>query len=86
MAEAKRARAVYQAERERLAMMTEKGQVVQIMDVKQEASRLARQVRDLLLVIPARNAARLAALQDPMEVRTLLEDEIEQALRGLANA
>ena len=86
MAEAKRARAVYQAERERLAVMREKGELILTDTVKAEASRLARQVRDLLLMIPARCAAQAAALTDPGEVRGLLEREIEQALRGLADA
>lgn len=86
MAEAKRARAVYQAERERLAVMREKGELLLTDAVKAEASRLARQVRDLLLMIPARCAAQAAAMTDPGDVRGLLELEIEQALRGLADA
>lgn len=85
MAEAKRARAVYQAERERLAVMKEKGELVLTKDVRTEAARLARQVRDLLLIIPARNAARLSAMQDQEDIRTLLQSEIEQALRGLSD-
>ena len=85
MAEAKRARAVYQAERERLAVMREKGELVMTADVKKEAARLARQVRDLLLIIPTRNAARLCVMQSQEEIRTLLQTEIEQALRGLAD-
>lgn len=86
LAEAKRARAVYQAERERLAVMREKGELILAADVRQEATRLARQVRDLLLIIPARNAARVAAMQDQEDIRALLQAEIESALRGLANA
>lgn len=86
MADAKRMRAIYQAERERLAVMREKGELILADTVKAEAARLARQVRDLLLMIPARCAAQAAALTDPEEVRDLLEREIEQALRGLADA
>ncbi|MFZ9959598.1 MAG: hypothetical protein ACO3GP_04330 [Candidatus Limnocylindrus sp.] len=86
LAEAKRARAVYQAERERLAVMREKGELVLAGDVKQEAARLARQVRDLLLMIPSRNAAKVATMQDAEEIRALLQAEIESAMRGLANA
>ena len=40
-------------------------------------------LRDLLLGIPNRNAARLAAMADPDEVRALLQSEIEGALRSL---
>jgi hypothetical protein len=86
LAEAKRARAVYQAERERLAVMKEKGELVMASEVRQEAARLARQVRDLLLIIPSRNAAKVATMQDQEEVRALLQAEIESALRGLGNA
>jgi hypothetical protein len=84
--EARRALAVYKAERERLAMMREKGELILVSEVRQEAARLARQVRDLLLMIPNRNAAKLATLQDQEEIRVLLQTEIESALRGLANA
>jgi hypothetical protein len=57
-----------------------------LQDVRTEASRLARQVRDLLLIIPSRNAAKVATMQDAEEIRALLQAEIESALRGLANA
>jgi hypothetical protein len=86
MAEAKRARAVYQAERERLAVMREKGELVLTHEVRQEAARLARQVRDLLLMIPARTAGKVATMQDQEQIRSYLMNEIETALRGLANA
>jgi hypothetical protein len=86
LAEARRAKAVYQAERERLAVMKEKGELVLVQDIRQEASRLARQVRDLLLIIPSRNAAKVASMQDAEAIRALLQAEIESALRGLAHA
>jgi hypothetical protein len=57
--------------------------VVTEVDVRTRAAKLARQVRDLLLIIPTRNAARLAAMSDPEDVRALLEEEIENALKGL---
>lgn len=76
----------YQAEKARLEALQGRGELVTTDAVKAEASRLARQVRDLLLMIPARCAAQAAAMTDPVEVRGLLELEIEQALRGLADA
>jgi hypothetical protein len=85
-AEARRAREVYRAERERIELMKEKGELVLAADVKQEASRLARQVRDLLLIIPNRLAAKLAGMTDQDQVRSELQGEIESALRGLADA
>jgi phage terminase Nu1 subunit (DNA packaging protein) len=66
--------------------MKEKGELVLAADVRQEASRLARQVRDLLLIIPNRLAAKLAGMTDQDQVRSELQAEIESALRGLADA
>jgi hypothetical protein len=86
LAQAKRAKAVYEAELTRLELMREKKELVLVEEVKREAARLARQVRDLLLMIPARNAAKLCTMQDQEDIRLLLQVEIESALRGLADA
>jgi hypothetical protein len=86
MAEAQRAKAVCQAELARLELMKARDELVLAEQVKQEAARLARQLRDLLLMIPSRNAAKVATMQDAEEIRSLLQAEIESALRGLANA
>jgi hypothetical protein len=85
LAQAKRAKAVYEAELTRLELQREKKELISADDVRQEAARIARQVRDLLLNIPTRNAAKVATMQDQEEVRALLQSEIEIALRGLAN-
>lgn len=74
----------YNAEIARLQALKERGEMGNLQDVRKEASRLARQVRDLLLIIPSRNAAKLAAMSDPEEIRALLQAEVESALRGLA--
>jgi hypothetical protein len=84
LAQAKRAKAVYEAELTRLELMREKKELILADDVRQEAARLAKQLRDLLLNIPGRNAAKVATMQDQEEVRALLQSEIESALRGLA--
>ena len=86
LAQAKRAKAVYEAELTRLELQREKGELILVDQVRQEAARLARQVRDLLLMIPSRTAAQVATMQDAEEIRVLLQAEIESALRGLANA
>ena len=74
------------AEKARLEAMQGRGELVAVVDVKAEAARLARQVRDLLLLIPTRTAAMVATMQDPEDVRALLQGEIEAALRGLNEA
>ncbi len=75
----------YNAEIARLDALAKRRELVPNDDVVKEASRLARQVRDLLLIIPGRNAAKLATMQDAETIRSLLEGEINTALRGLAN-
>ena len=75
----------YNAERQRVAALRERGAVGSLADVDAAASRVARQLRDLLLIIPSRNAAKVAAMTDPEDIRTLLQAEIESALRGLPN-
>ena len=81
----KRVKAAYEAKLAELEYKEKSGNLVQADDVKKTASRLARTLRDLLLGIPNRNAARLAAMADPDEVRALLQSEIESALRSLNN-
>jgi hypothetical protein len=76
----------YNAERARLAALMERKEVGSLSEVRTRAAKLARQVRDMLLIIPSRNAARLAAMSDPEDVRALLEQEIEGALKGLKDA
>jgi hypothetical protein len=76
----------YNAEIARLDALTKRRELVPNDDVVKEASRLARQVRDLLLIIPSRNAAKVASMQDAEAIRALLQAEIESALRGLVHA
>lgn len=84
--DSRKRRAYYQAEKDKQDALQRRGELVPITDVRREATRLGRQVRDLLLMIPARNAAKLCTMQDQEDIRLLLQVEIESALRGLANA
>jgi hypothetical protein len=84
-ADAQRAREVYRAERERLKLMQEKGELVPAADVKKEVMTLTRTIRDNMMSIPDRVASQLAALTDIHQVHHLLDDEIRTALRMLAN-
>ena len=86
LAEANRAAAVYKAERLRLALLKDKGELVEAASVAPEASRLGRVLRDALLVIPDRICAPLATMNDRDSIRDMLRHEIEAALRGMANA
>ena len=85
LAEARRAKAVYQAERERLAVMREKGELVPAQAVKQRWFEHGRAIRDNLMSIPDRIASQLAATTDTKEAHRLLSQEITGALRVLAD-
>jgi hypothetical protein len=85
LAEAKRARAVYQAERERLDLMRVKGELILASDVRNRWYESGRTIRDNMLGIPARIASQLAACNDTREVSRLLTQEITQVLEALAN-
>jgi hypothetical protein len=86
IAVSKQVRAAYEAKLTELDYKDRIGEMGNVQDMRKEAARLARQVRDLLLIIPSRNAAKVAAMSDPEEIRSLLQAEIESALRGLASA
>lgn len=62
------------------------GELVKVSDVRDNAFKVARGVREGLIAIPERIAARLAAESDPHTVHTLLSDEITQVLEELVNA
>jgi hypothetical protein len=85
LAEAKRARAVYQAERERLAVMREKGELVPAQAVRDRWFEHGRAIRDNLMSIPDRIASQLASTNDPRETYNLLRQEITVALRILSD-
>lgn len=73
-------------ERERLKLAEEAGKLVDVAQVRAAAFRTGRVVRDALLVLPDRLAARLAAETDAERVRILLEAEVRVALTALADS
>lgn len=75
----------YNAERQRVQALKDRGEVVAADQVKAEAFALARAVRDGLMGIADRLAPMLAATTDARTVHQLLSDEIRVALRSLAN-
>ena len=79
-------KAAYEAKLTELDYKERSGEMGNLQDVRKEASRLAHQLRELLLIIPSRNAAKVAVMSDTEEIRSMLQAEIESALRGLASA
>jgi hypothetical protein len=76
----------YNAERQRVAALRERGEVLPADQVKAEAFALARALRDGLMRVADRMAPTLAATADARQVHHLLTEEIRVALRGLGDA
>ena len=83
MAQAKRAKAVYEAELTRLALKKKSGEVGVIADMQAEAARIAIQVRDAMLALADRLPPVLAPITDQDGIEVVLLKEIEDALRSL---
>ena len=75
----------YAAERQRVAALKDRGEVVSQREVAAAAFESARAVRDSLLGLADRLAPMLAATTDTRECHRLLSDEHRIALRGLAD-
>lgn len=81
-------RAIKEAYLARLAKLEyeeKSGKLVSAADVKNEAFKVARIVRDNMLNIPDRVSAELAALTEPAQIHRFLTEEIRKALEGLAS-
>lgn len=69
----------------RIANDLREGRVVDVRAAKREAFESARIMREVLLNLPTRIAAELAAETDPAKVFARLDDEIRQALGDAAD-
>lgn len=69
----------------RIANDLREGRVVDVRAAKREAFESARIIREVLLNLPTRIAAELAAETDPAKVFARLDDEIRQALGDAAD-
>jgi hypothetical protein len=83
--DAKTATQVATAEIMRLQLLEKRGQLVKADDVRSEAFRVGRQVRDNLMNIPSRTISRIRGAVDEHEAYQILEDEIRKACEGLPN-
>lgn len=75
----------YNAERQRVAALKDRGEVVSQREVEAAAFERARAVRDALLGLADRLAPMLAATTDTRECHRLLSEEHRIALRSLAD-
>lgn len=85
LAASKAKRESFMAELARLEYEQKAGQLVPIEEVKKEAFRTARIVRDTILNIPDRLAAELAAETNQFTVHKRLAEELRRALEELGN-
>lgn len=85
MAEAQRAKVVYQAEKERLEVMKLKAELVSAAEVKTAAFNEARRARDALMTLPDRLAAQVAGTSDIRQCHTILTEEIKIICRTIAD-
>jgi hypothetical protein len=84
--EAERQIAVLKRRMLELDVAEREGQLVEVEAIQKAIFERGRRVRDLLMGIPVRIAADLAAEADPAAAAILLEREMVQALEGLINA
>jgi phage terminase Nu1 subunit (DNA packaging protein) len=70
--------------RKEMELRKQLGQLVEADDVKATALRMGLQIRETLLSIPDRIAARVAAETDPKKVHAIIMTEVRQTLEALA--
>lgn len=73
----------YQAELARVKLEEQEGKLVNAEDVKNQAFKVARAVRDAMMNIPGKVSAEIAGETDQFTIHARLEDEIRQALENL---
>ena len=83
-ASARTMREAYRAKMARLDYEERERKLVDSQKMYEEGFQLGRQVRDAVLGVPDRLADILAAEQDPVKIRQLLQDELEMTLTSLA--
>jgi hypothetical protein len=88
VAEAKQRKDAALAQLAELELQQRRGELVPLEQVAAEWFARRRQLRDVMQAIPGRTHAQLAALLDvdPGRLRLVMEEEIGQALRELAEA
>lgn len=84
-ADSRRIREAYQAQLAKLDFEERRGKLVSSDQVKTEAFKIGRAVREAILNVPDRIAAELAGETDQHKVHTRLREELEKALEELSS-
>jgi len=82
--QARALREVVECQRRQLELDARRGELVKASEVKEEAFRLYRALRDACFNLPPRLAARLAAEADEGNVRQALEDELTRVFQDFS--
>jgi phage terminase Nu1 subunit (DNA packaging protein) len=82
-AESRASREAYAAKLAQLSFEEKSGKLVDADEVKREAFKIGRQIRDTLMSIPDRVAAEFAAETNQFKIHTRLIEEIRKALSSL---
>ena len=81
---AKAKREAYKAEQAELEVKKLRGELVAVVEVRQQAIQAARTVREAMLALPSRLSAILADQPEPV-VRKRMDDEIRKMLETIAD-
>ena len=76
----------YKAKREKLRYEKEAGLLVPIEDVREQGWKAGRAVRDGIMGIPAKEAERLADIDDPIEMKAVLTEILAAKLTEVVEA
>ena len=81
MRKAQEVQALYRARLTQLEYEQRSGRLVQASEVRVRQFSVARSVRDSILQVPDRIAAQVAALEDELQIRQVIEEELKIALK-----
>lgn len=82
--DAKTEREIVELDRARLALAKDSGQLVDKDGVRRAGFDSGRQLRDMVLAVPSRLAAELAAMDDARAIETRLSEELRKVLDAIA--
>lgn len=83
--EARAMREAYNAQIAKLTFDEKAGKLIDKNEAKAMVFRIGREIRDALLMIPEKLSDELASVEDPVEISSLLEEEIRETLDNLKN-
>jgi len=84
LAQSKAVEAAYKAKTARLDYLERTGELVPVESVRREAFERGRNIREAIMSVPSRVAADVFAAETIADAEQIIENELRNALRGLA--